>query len=162
MGRSGLLVVVLLASFVGTACVTYVPVELAAVGPQEEVRVRLTEDAAVRLAREFGRIRELLEGSVEPRGPDSMMVSLWIGRDYAGTPFENVRQTVVFGRRDVSELRRRRLSVWRSAFASAAVTAAFAVAIDRIFLQEDPNPPPQDNTEPPPGALFPVFRIPIH
>ena len=39
-----------------TGCVTYTPVELDVVPPGEEVRVRLTDDGAVRAARHLGRL----------------------------------------------------------------------------------------------------------
>lgn len=139
----------------------YVPIELGAVRPQDEVRVRFTDETAVRLASEFGRITPQLEANLTPQGADSVEVSVWIGRDYVGTPFENARRTVAIARSDVVELRRKRLSVWRSALVGAGAVAVFAVIIDRVFFQEDPNPLPNGGgINPPPEGLV-VLKVPI-
>jgi hypothetical protein len=144
-----------------TACVEYVPVELGAVPPGEEVRVRVRDDAAVRLGRHFGQIREELSASVEPQGPDSVSVIVWLGKDYPGTAFENVRETVVVGRDDVTELRIRRVSVWRTAVASAGAVAAFALLVHRLVQGESPNRQPDDGGFPPPAFRSPLIRIPV-
>jgi hypothetical protein len=137
--------------------------------PQEEVHVQVSQNAAVRMVQHFGRITEGIQGSVEPKGADSTAVTVWIGKDYPGTPFADVRQTVVLGRDEVIGLRQRRLSVWRTAVTAAAITAGFVWMTDRIF-QWLPNNPGDDDPVFPPGTEDPVlsripagwmFRIPI-
>lgn len=141
-------------------CIQYVPVDAGTVRPDEEVRVRVTENTAVRLVSELGRITPELEGSVAPQGSDSVAVSLWIGREYRGTPFENVRRTVALDRLEITEVRRRQISVARSTLAAAGVATVFAVLINRLTHQENPNP--SDNgTDPPPPPGGAVLRIPL-
>lgn len=157
--RSRFLVLLLVGSIVSTGCVEYVPVELGAVPPDEEVRVRVREETAVRVGRYLGQIREELTASVEPRGADSLAIIVWIGKDYPGTPFEDVRETVIVGRDEVRELRRRQLSVWRTAAASAGAVVAVAVLADQITQRENRNPSPDPGDERPPPFRFPLFRI---
>lgn len=139
-------------------CYRFVPVEPAVVQPQEEVRVRVTDDAAVRLAREFGRITSELDGQLMPGRADSVEVSVWIGRNYPGTQFENVKQTVVLGRQELVEVQRRQLAPGRTVLVTAGTVAIFAVLVKQLIQQEDPNTPPRDDgTNPPPGMI----RIPF-
>jgi hypothetical protein len=142
-------------------CVEYVPVEIGALRADEEVRVAFDEETSIRLSRSFGRITQELEGNVSPRGQDSLSVSIWIGRDYRGTAFENVRQTVSVSRAGVTDMRRREISVWRTALASAGAVAGFAFMINRVFFQENPNPPPGTGEDPPPPPERFLIRIPI-
>ena len=154
-------VVLLGACFWSTGCVTYINVDLDSVPPGEEVRVRLTDEGAVRASRHLGRIRTQLDAGVAPQTPDSIAVIVWLGKNYPGTQFENVRETIVLPRHEVSDLHLRRLSVGRTAAAFAGAAAVFAVLVDQIFLQEDPNRPPDDpDDNPPPGGIT-ILRIPI-
>lgn len=159
--KGGARLIPVLAALALVGCVEYVPVDVGALRPDEEVRIAFDEETAIRLSRSFGRITERLEGSVAPRGEDSLSVSIWLGREYRGTAFENVRQTVAVSRTGVTELRRRELSVWKTAVASAGAAAAFAFMINRVFFQENPNPPGSDDTPPPPPPERILLRIPI-
>jgi hypothetical protein len=141
--------------------VRYVPVEIGAVRPNDEMRIRLTDDAAVRLAREFGRISSQIEGNVGPRGVDSMEVAVWVGRDYAGTQFSTVRQTVSLARAEVTDLSRRQFSIGRTVLASSVGIALFVALVDQVFLQEDPNPTRNDDIPPPPAGGIIRLRIPF-
>jgi hypothetical protein len=153
---------VALLCLLAAGCYTYVPISPATVPPQEEVRVRFTDEAAIRLAREFGQITTMVESQLEPLGQDSLALSIWIGRDYRGTQFENVHQKVNVGRHEVVEVRRRQLSKPRTVIAGAGVLALFAVLIDKVVLQEDPNPPGGENPPPPPPQPPMIgIRIPI-
>ena len=157
----GGLVLLLWASFSLMACVTYIPVDLDQVPAGEEMRVRLTDEGAVRAARHLGRIRTEFDAGVAARPPDSVSVIVWLGKNYPGTQFENVRETIVLPRHEVSDIHMRRLSVKRTTAALAGVAALFALLVDQIFLQEDPNRPPGDEDDNPPPAGFRLFRIPI-
>ena len=147
--------------FSSTACVTYTPVDLHLVPPGEEVRVRFTDDGAVRASRHLGRIRTELDAAVTPQLPDSVAVIVWLGKNYPGTRFENVREMIVLPRDEVRDLHLRRLSVKRTAVALAGAAAVFALLVDQIFLQEDPNRPPEIDDENPPPAGMTLFRIPF-
>lgn len=147
------------AAFGMAGCVQYTPVELGAVPPNEEVRVRVTDEGAIRLARHLGRITEDVTASVAPRPGDSIAVTVWLGRNYPGTQFENVRETVVLPRGEVAALRLRKLSTWRTAALSAGALVATLVLANEIFQIGDPNRPPDDGDDPPPSAVVPLFRI---
>ena len=160
LGRGGLLL--LLGSWwSSTACVTYMNVDLGDVPAGEEVRVRLTDEGAVRASRHLGRIRTELDAGVAPHTADSIAVIVWLGRNYPGTQFENVRETIVLPRHEVSDLHVRKLSIGRTLAAFTGAAAVFAVLVDQIFLQEDPNRPPKDPDENPPPDGITILRIPI-
>lgn len=132
----------LLALILAPACFRYQAVELGTVSPREEVRVVLTDDAAVRLALNYGAISKRLEGQLSPTGADSLMLAVWIGRNYAGTSFENARQRLSLGRGEVVEVRRRTFSPTRTAIVTAGVLGVLGIIIDRIAFLENPNPLP--------------------
>ena len=133
-----------------TGCFRYVRVEPAVVRPHDDVQVQFTDEAAIRLAREFGRITESLEGRIPQQRPDSLSISVWIGRDYQGTQFGNVHQTVFVGREEVAQVRRRQFSLSRTALVASGTLVVFAVLVSQIFQQEDPNVPRDGTTTPPP------------
>lgn len=141
-----------------SGCVQYTPVELAAIPPGEEVRVTVTDEGALRLARRLGRITNDVTASVAAHASDSLAVTIWLGRDYPGTDFANVRETVVFPRYEVVGLRRRELSKWRTAALSAAALAGTFILADQIFQIGDPNRRGDDDPEPPPGDLV-LLRV---
>jgi len=148
-------------SLSSTACVTYVEVDAALAPEVEEVRVRLTDEGAVRAARHLGRFRTEFDAAVALRPPDSVTVIVWLGKNYPGTQFEDVRETIVLPRHEVSDIHLRRLSAKRTAAALVGAAAVFALLVDQIFLQEDPNRPPEVDDENPPPAGFRLLRIPI-
>lgn len=163
IGRLGLGLSLLLTTLSSTACVTYIPVELNAVPPDEEVRVRFSNEGAIRAARHLGRIRTELDAGVMPlpASPDSIAVIVWLGKNYPGTDFENVRETIVLPRDEVTDLHLRRLSTRRTIAALAGAGVVFALLVDQIFLQESPNRPPGDDNENPPPAGLKLISIPI-
>lgn len=159
--RPSALVLSFFSCLAAAGCVEYVPVEVGSIPPDEELRVSVRDETAVRMARHFGQLRSELTASVEPRGPDSLAIIVWLGKDYPGTPFEDVRETVTVGRDEVVELRRRQLSVWRTAVASAAAVVAVGLVADQVIQQGDPNPPPDDGPPPPPTTFrLRLFRFP--
>ncbi len=155
------LAVLVPASYLLAGCVYYAPVGLAGVRPEEELRVRLTNPAAVRVAPSFGRIRGELSGAVEARGGDSLQVSVWLGKDYQGTPFENAHQVVILSRDEVTELSRREVSMWRTAVVAVGAAAAFSVLVDRLVFWGNPNPTDEDGTTTPPPAFRPLSAMRI-
>jgi hypothetical protein len=139
-------------------CVQYTPIELAAIPPSQEVRVHVTDEGALRLVQRLGRITDEVTASVAPRASDSIAVTIWLGKHYPGTQFENVRETVVFPRNEVTALRLRRLSTWRTAAASAVALAGTLWLADQIIQLGNPNDPDEDGTDPPPPQVT-FFRI---
>ena len=140
-------------------CVRYTPVELSALPPSQEVRVGVTDEGAVRLARHIGRLTNEVNATVAPAEADSVAVTIWLGKDYEGTSFADVRETIVFPRGQVASLRRRELSPWRTAAMSAAALVGTLILADQIFQLGDPNRRGDDGTDPPPPLI--KVRIPI-
>ncbi len=159
LARTGVLLVV--ASLSASACIRYVNVDLERAAAGEDVRVRLTDEGAVRAARHLGRIATELDADVQPRPADSVAVIVWLGRNYAGTQFEDVRETIVFPATEVQDLHLRELSPQRTAVALGGAAIVFAFLVDQIFLQEDPNRPPGADRDNPPPAGMTLIRIPI-
>ena len=151
----------LLLSVVSAGCYTYVPISSGDVRPSEEVRIRITESAATRIVREFGAYTGQLEGQLTEEGPDSLSVSIAIGREYRGLALENARQTLFLGRTEVMEVRRRQLSRSRTALATASVLAGFAALVSTVVQRGDDNPIDNTPPQPPPGILGASFRIPF-
>ncbi|MDE2678187.1 MAG: hypothetical protein OXI76_09795 [Gemmatimonadota bacterium] len=159
MARTAVLLVV--AALSASACVRYVNVDLERAAAGEDVRVRLTDEGAVRAARHLGRIATELDADVRPRPADSVAVVIWLGRNYAGTQFADVRETIVFPESEVQDFHLRELSPQRTAVALGGAAIVFVFLVDQIFLQEDPNRPPGNDRGNPPPARMTVFRIPI-
>ncbi|HUF68896.1 MAG TPA: hypothetical protein VMM79_09670 [Longimicrobiales bacterium] len=140
-------------------CVRYTPVELSALPPSQEVRVGVTDEGAVRLARHIGRLTNEVNATVAPAEADSVAVTIWLGKDYQGTSFSDVRETIVFPRSHVTSLRLRELSPWRTAAMSAAALVGTLILADQILQLGDPNRREDDGTDPPPPLI--KVRIPI-
>jgi hypothetical protein len=143
-------------------CYNYVPVDLASVRPTEYVRVEVTEQAAVRLVKDFGAYLRELEGQVAREGADSVSVTVPVGRDYRGVALEGGRQTLFLGRQEVIGVRRREFSRSRTVAASVGSLVVFGLIAAGVAQWGDPNsevvePPPPP---PPPGAIVFRFRFP--
>jgi hypothetical protein len=151
----------LLAALVAAGCFKYTPVETSAVPAQEDVRVRVTTDAAVRIGPHLGTITERLEGRLVPAGADSLTLAVWVGRDYVGSPFENARQRVSLGIGEVVEVRRRQLSVGRTSIAAAGVLLVTGILINRVVFEANPNPSQTGRPGPPPepGGVRATLRV---
>lgn len=146
----------------GSGCYRYVPIDLAAVRPAEDLRVHATEAAAVRLVREFGTYLTALEGRVSREGPDSLSITVPIGRDYRGVALEGGRQVLFLGRSEVVGVRRREFSRGRTVVVSAGALLAFGLLVVAVTQWSDPNstvvePPPPP---PPAGVIIMRFAIP--
>jgi len=141
------------------SCVQYTAIELGSVPAAREVRVHITDDGALRLARHLGRISDDVMASVAPQGGDSIALTVWLGRDYPGTRFEDVRETIVFPRGEVTSFRLRRLSPWRTAALSAAAVAGSLLLADRIFQIGDPNRSDGEPPPPPPSNVIPRILL---
>ena len=146
---------------VSSGCYRYVPVSLADVGQSEEVRVRITEEAATRLVKEFGTYTTELEGQVARDRSDSVSVTVDIGREYRGLALEGGRQVLFLGSSEVVGVRRRQLSRSRTVVVGAGTVAGIALLAVAVKQWDDPNtsvvePPPP----PPPGGRVVPLRAP--
>jgi hypothetical protein len=140
-------------------CVQYTPVELSALPPTQEVQVGVTDEGAVRLARYIGRLTNQVNATVAPGQDDSLAVTIWLGKDYEGTSFADVRETIVFPRSQVTSLRLRELSPWKTAAVSAVALVGTLILADQIFQLGDPNRGGDEDPDPPPPLI--KVRIPI-
>lgn len=143
-------------------CYRYVPVDLTSVQPAEFVRVDVTEQAAVRLVKDFGAYVTSLEGQFAREGTDSVSVTVPVGRDYRGLSLEGGRQTLFLGLQEVTGVRRREFSRSRTVAVSVGSLVVFAAIVAGVAQWGDPNaevvePPPPP---PPSGSIIFRFRIP--
>lgn len=137
------------------ACFRYVPLDAGMVQPGEDVRLVVSYDAQQGSSNRTALPAQSVEGQLVRAGDDSVAVSVWIGRDYRGTPFESTYQTFTVPRRDVLRIERRQLSKWRTGLVAVGAAVGIAVLVDRMGLIEDPNPPddPGGPPTPPIGGI---------
>ena len=141
-------------------CFRYTRIEPGVAPTEEELRVRVTREAAMRVGPQLGRLSEQYEGRLEPLGTDSVVLAVWIGKDYIGSPFENTRQRVSLTPGEIVEVRRRTIDVRRTALAAAAVVAVTGLVIGTVVTEGDPNPTdPGGPYQPPVDFRIPLLRI---
>ena len=137
------------------------PIEVGTVKPKEEVRVRVTEAAAVRLVRDFGAYTTQLEGQFSIERGDSVSLSVPIARAYQGISLEQARQTLYLARSEVVDVRRRLISRGRTAVATAAVLGAFAIVVNSVVQIGEDNDENEPPPPPPPPGIRAIIRIPF-
>ena len=149
-----------MATMASAGCYSYVPVSLQAVGSKEDVRLRVTESAAARLAKDLGTFSTEVDGQLAPEGADSVSLGVPIDRSYRGTTIGTTTQTIFLSRSEVVEARRREFSRSRTVLASAGIVVGFgALAAGIVQLVDQNGQSDQQTTPPPPPALR---RPPIH
>jgi hypothetical protein len=134
----------------GSGCHRYVAVSPAAVAPDAEVRVRITREAAGRLAGQLGTYATELDGTLSPRGPDSLALKVPIMRAYRGVKLDSAVQVLSLGRSDVVDVRRSTFARGRTIAAGAGVLVGFALLAAAIIQLTDPNPGSGGPPPPPP------------
>jgi hypothetical protein len=142
--RAGLLFLASLSS----ACFTYRPHSTDQVKPNDEIRLIVTDAAALRLTQQFG-VSPPFEGRLSPLGSDSFGLAVWVGRGFSGSDFATVRQTVPVFRSDILEVQRRQLSIKRSAYFTVGVIAAVTILVDRLGVIDLPWPGESEAPTPP-------------
>jgi len=143
-----------IAGLANAGCYSYVPVSFQAVESKEEVRLRVTDDAAARLLKDLGTYTTEIDGQLAPQGRDSVSLGVSIDRAYRGISVGTTTQTIYLARSEVAEVRRRQFSRSRTILVSAGVVAGFSALAVGIVQLVDPNGPPDDQpTAPPPPAL---------
>jgi hypothetical protein len=148
----------LLAGAANTACYTYAPVSFGAVADKEDVRLRVTEDAAARLAKELGAFATEIDGQLGHEGRDSVSLGVPIDRTYRGTTVGTSTQVLFLARSDVLEVRRRQFSRPRTVLVAAGTVVGFGLLAAGITQLVDPNGPPDNSTTPPPPPASPARR----
>jgi hypothetical protein len=147
-----------------------VNVDPLAVGPEEDLRVQLTPEAADRVEREFGTVGTSLVGRLAPSGPDSLALDAWLGQIYSDASLSNARLVIPLQRTEVVEVQRRELSTRRTLLASLAGAGMVALILSRTSLFQaelgddvDPGSPPTPTED---SAILRALRftlsIPFH
>jgi hypothetical protein len=149
-----------------SACFTYVPVQMTALAPQQDVRVRITDNAGARLIKDLGVYTTQLDGEFEAHG-DSVSVTVPIVREYRGLALPATNQSLYLSRSEVVEIRQRRLSTTRTVLATAGVVAGFVALVESVQAIFNPSEATEEPPPPPPvGIRIPLrpltlIRIPI-
>jgi hypothetical protein len=149
-----------------SACFTYVPVQMTALAPQQDVRVRITDNAGARLIKDLGVYTTQLDGEFEAHG-DSVSVTVPIVREYRGLALPATNQSLYLSRSEVVEIRQRRLSTTRTVLATAGVVAGFVALVESVQAIFNPSEATEEPPPPPPvGIRIPIraltlIRIPI-
>ncbi|HTE46747.1 MAG TPA: hypothetical protein VK636_15955 [Gemmatimonadaceae bacterium] len=149
IGRRSIAVLVA-AGLANSACYRYVPIPLGTVASKEEVRVRITTDAAARLSKELGSFSTEIDGQFTPQGADSVSVGVAIDREYRGTTIGTTTQLLFLGRTEVVEVRKREFSRGRTILLSAGTVVGFGLLAAGIVQLTDPNGDSQGPPSPPP------------
>jgi hypothetical protein len=162
------LVGLLIAGYAAAGCYKYVPVSVGSVDSKEAVRVRITEQAAARLAAGLGSYSQELDGEFSQQGPDSVSLGVPIDRTYRGTTVGTTTQLLYLGRSEVVEVRRRTFSRGRTLLVTTGTAVGFAARAAGVAWIGDTNSPSGETPPPPPpsGVRRPTrhlltLRIPL-
>ena len=118
-------------------CYGYHTTELPRLTPGEEVRLELADRERTRIPGTSAMIgQRRFEGRFARLTEDSVIVSVWIGQAYAGTPFEATYQDVVLPRDEVARVENRQLDKIRTGLMAAGAVAVIAYLIDTIGVFE--------------------------
>jgi hypothetical protein len=131
-------------------CYAYHATELPQLTAGEQVRVELGAEGqrttVPGTASMLGRPR--FEGRFSRLTEDSVIVAVWIGEAYAGTPFEASYQDVMLPRAEVFRVEHRQLDKVRTGLVTAGAVAVIVYLIDSvgvfdIFPSRGPGTPPE-------------------
>lgn len=158
----------LLLGLVGSGCYRYASVPLSAAPGTGEVRVRLTDAAAVRLSPALGAYSNALDGQLSLNGGDSVALAVTTNREYRGVVLDSATEVFHLGRVDVADVQRRELSRGRTVALAAGTLAGFVLLTRAIVQLTNPNPgtdeslpqPPPPQTRIPSAHLF-RLRVPF-
>lgn len=153
--RRSAAVALLLVMTAGQGCYTYHMASLPELRPEEEVRVTLNEEgfrSALPGANRDSPRR--LEGRFGGATADSLILRVWIGEAYEGTPFYSTYQNMMLPMDQVLGLENRQLSRGRTAVVTAGVLVLIGVLIESIGVVDffggggDGGPPDPPEPEP--------------
>ena len=132
--RAGLLRVALLtAASVVAACYRYTPIDTPTPGTGMEIRVRLTDEGAVKLGPVIGNRIEYVDGSVVSAADTALTLSVTGTTDRLGTEASWRGERVVLPRETISGFERRTLDKRRSYMAggiAAGIVAAVGIGFN--------------------------------
>lgn len=158
MSRSVLSVLTLSAVLVSApACYNYVPTEVGAVPPGEDVRLRLSREGGEDLARtlESNEIRVEVSGQYEGMEQGSVLLRMPVVRDPTGARPE-IQQLVRLSQLDVLTVDRRELSIGKTAAIIGAGAAGVGLLLFNVFEVFDDSGRGGDDME---ISLIPLFNL---
>jgi hypothetical protein len=144
-----------------SGCHVYIPTELQAVPPGQEVRLYLTRAAVASLPEEVPVNEALfLGGRLESQAGDSVVLGIRMGRPVPGLVGQDLRQMVRVGTGQIVDVRRRELSKPRTALAVGGGALAAGLIIGLIFGAEDATDvgDPNDDVSRVPPLSIPFWR----
>jgi hypothetical protein len=130
-GARARLAIVALGVVLGSACYTFEPVGVEALGPGNGVRARLTPAGAQLLGELTGDPSNVLEGAFVSGQPDRLRFALWRS-DLARPGFRPGQVEIELPRGDVVEVERKRLSRLRTGLLSAGLVGGLLLLIDAL------------------------------
>ena len=152
---SALTLSVVLAS--APACYNYVPTEVGAVPPGEDVRFRLSREGAEDLARtlESNEIRVDISGQYEGMEQGSLLLRVPVVRDPTGAR-PDIQQVVRLSQLDVLTVDRRELSLGKTAAIVGVGAAGVGFLLFNVFEVLDDSGRNGDDME---ISLIPLFNL---
>ncbi len=123
-----------------------------------EVRATITDEGAIRLGRQTGRLAKIYDGRLAGVSDDSLhvsVVSFRVASGFAGT--RQLRQSLAIATNEVETLATRRLSRWRSGTLAALGLLGVYFLIDQVAGS---GGSPVGGGEPL-GAMVPLVQIPV-
>jgi hypothetical protein len=141
----------------GPACYNYVPVEVGAVPPGEDVRLRMTREGGEELARilESNEIRVEVSGQFEGVERGSVLLRVPVVRDPTGSR-PDIQQVVHLPEAEVLTVDRRELSAGKTAALVGVGVGAVVVLLTQVFEVFDDSGRGGDDPE---VSLVPLFNL---
>ncbi len=155
--RRAIVVTLCLASVL-PACYRYVPASTSNLTPPGEVRLRLNEAEASRLAGVIAPGTRLVEGQLIEERPDSVMLLVSVFNELQGTRFVNLSQRMNVARAGIVDVERKTLDQTRTVMAAVAGVVLVGSAVGIIIAGGfDSTQGPDDL--PPRDLVVPLFKI---
>jgi hypothetical protein len=131
---------------------------------REDVRLRVTEDAAARLSKEIGTFSTEIDGQLNGQVRDSISLGIPIDRTYRGATIGTTTQVLFLAPSEILEVRRRQFSRSRTVLVTAGTVVGFGLLAAGIVQLVDPNGAPENQPPPPPPPMyrgFIRFKLPL-
>jgi len=140
-----------------SGCFVYQSTDPGALKPNQPIRVLVTNDEGVRLAKEFGFGAPVLEGELASLSNDSLGLAVWVGKEYNATDFANARQTIPLVRQDIIAVQLKQFSPKRTVLFAAGVVAFTSLLLNRVGVIDLPFGEEGTGTPPPDPDSFRAF-----
>ena len=142
-----------------SGCYTYIPVELAALPADRELRVFLTRQALAAIPEDVPTGATYVTGRLERRTADSILIQVPVSRRIEGGGALDLRQNVFLPLTEIVDVQYRELDRAKTTLTLAAgVGGAFALVLGIISASGtgEPDPLPGEGQ-----IRVPVFSVPV-